>query len=461
MYSKTHKGMIQSINPYTQNLIAIHPSLNSEQLSGEIEKSAKSFQIWKKLSYKERSVLFLKMAELLRKNKEKHALLISTEVGKIIRESRAEIEKCAWLCEYYAEHTEKILMNESIVSDASKSFVRFEPMGIIYAIMPWNFPFWQVLRAALPTIMAGNTMLLKHAPNVIGCATTIENLFIDSGFPEHVFKSLIIPIELSEQVIAHPAVCGVSLTGSLQAGSEVASQAGKYLKKSIMELGGSDPFIVLKDADISLACKTGLASRMLNAGQVCISAKRFIVEESIYDQFVEEHKKLLQKLKLGDPLSEDTDMGPMAREDLLISIENQVNKSVEMGAKIIIGGKRLNSKDWFYEPTIITNVTNNMPVFREETFGPVSVIIKVKDANDAIKIANDSSMGLGASLWTNKPEIAEKMASQIEAGAVFINGMTKSDPRIPFGGIKQSGYGRELGAYGIKEFVNIKSVWIK
>lgn len=453
--------MIQSINPYTQNIIATHPSLNSEQLSEEIEKSAKSFQIWKQFSYQERSVLFLKMAEMLRKNKEKYALLISTEMGKIIRESRAEIEKCAWLCEYYAENTEKILMNESIVSDASKSFVRFEPMGIIYAIMPWNFPFWQVLRAALPTMMAGNTMLLKHAPNVMGCATAIENLFIDSGFPEHVFKSLIIPIERSEQVIAHKAVCGISLTGSLKAGSAVASQAGKYLKKSIMELGGSDPFIVLKDADIDLACKTAVASRMLNAGQVCISAKRFIVEEDIYEQFVKEHKNLLENLQLGNPLSEDTDMGPMAREDLLINIEKQIEKSVEMGAKIIIGGKRFNTKDWFYEPTLLTNVTNKMPVFREETFGPVSVIIKAKNADDAIKIANDSSMGLGASIWTNDLELAEIMASQIEAGAVFINGMVKSDPRIPFGGIKQSGYGRELGAYGIKEFVNIKSVWIK
>lgn len=453
--------MIQSINPYTQNIIATHPSLNSEQLSEEIEKSAKSFQIWKQFSYKERSVLFLKMAEMLRKNKEKYALLISTEMGKIIRESRAEIEKCAWLCEYYAENTEKILMNESIVSDASKSFVRFEPMGIIYAIMPWNFPFWQVLRAALPTMMAGNTMLLKHAPNVMGCATAIENLFIDSGFPEHVFKSLIIPIERSEQVIAHKAVCGISLTGSLKAGSAVASQAGKYLKKSIMELGGSDPFIVLKDADIDLACKTAVASRMLNAGQVCISAKRFIVEEDIYEQFVKEHKNLLENLQLGNPLSEDTDMGPMAREDLLINIEKQIEKSVEMGAKIIIGGKRFKNDAWFYEPTLLTNVTNKMPVFKEETFGPVSVIIKAKNADDAIKIANDSSMGLGASIWTNDLELAEIMASQIEAGAVFINGMVKSDPRIPFGGIKQSGYGRELGAYGIKEFVNIKSVWIK
>ncbi len=453
--------MFQSINPYTQKRIATYTPLNSEGLNISIKKTAESFHKWKQFSFKERSVLFLKMAELLRKNNEKYAILISTEMGKIIRESRAEIEKCAWLCEYYAENTEIFLSKEFIKSDAGKSYVQFDPMGVVYAIMPWNFPFWQVLRAAVPTMMAGNTMVLKHAPNVIGCATAIENLFIESGFPKNVFTNLIIPIELSKQVIAHKAICGVTLTGSFQAGSAVAEQAGKYLKKSVMELGGSDPFIVLKDADINQACRTGLASRMLNTGQVCISAKRFIVEEEIYEQFVEEQKNLLENLQLGNPLSEETDMGSMAREDLLINIETQVKKSVQMGAKIITGGKRLKNNSWFYEPTLLTNATNKMPVFEEETFGPVSVIIKAKNADDAIKIANDSSMGLGASIWTNDLELAEKIASQIEAGAVFINSMVKSDPRIPFGGIKQSGFGRELGSYGIKEFLNIKTIWVK
>ncbi len=453
--------MFQSINPYTQELIARYSPLNSKELDNSIQKTAERFHEWKHKSFKDRSIFFLKMAKLLRKNQEEYAVLISNEMGKIIRESRAEIEKCAWLCEYYAENTEQLLAKEIIKSDASKSRIQFDPIGIVYAIMPWNFPFWQVLRAAVPTMMAGNAMVLKHAPNVMGCAIAIEKLFIDAGFPENTFQNLMIPIDLSEQVIAHPAICGVTLTGSMQAGSAVAAQAGKHLKKCVMELGGSDPFIVLNDADIDLACKTAVSSRMLNAGQVCISAKRFIVEEGIYDQFVEEQKKLLQNLSHGNPLLEDTDMGPMAREDLLINIENQVQKSVEMGAKIIIGGKRSEQSQLFYEFTLVTNVTTKMPVFMEETFGPVMTVIKAKDADDAIQIANDSSMGLGASLWTKNLVLAEKMATKIEAGAVFINGMTKSDPRIPFGGIKQSGFGRELGSYGIKEFLNIKTVWVK
>jgi len=453
--------MFQSIDPYTQKVISTFEPFSSAELNAAIEESTKAFHLWKLFSYKERSLLFLKMAELLRKNQEQYAHLITTEMGKIIKESKAEIEKCAWLCEYYAKNTEELLATEFIKSDATKSYVQFDPMGIVYAIMPWNFPFWQVLRAAVPTMMAGNSMVLKHAPNVIGCAVAIETLFTEAGFPEKVFQNLIIPIELSEQVIAHPAICGVTLTGSMQAGSAVAAQAGKHLKKSVMELGGSDPFIVLKDADLNLACKTGIFSRMLNAGQVCISAKRFIVEEGIYDQFVEEQKKLLHNLKLGNPLSEETDMGPMAREDLLITIENQVKKSVEMGAKVIIGGKRHKEGAWFYEPTLVTNVTTEMPLLTEETFGPVMVVIKAKNADEAIQIANDSSMGLGASLWTKDLSLAEKLATKIDAGSVFINGMTKSDPRIPFGGIKQSGFGRELGSYGIKEFLNIKTIWVK
>lgn len=453
--------MIQSINPYTQEIIASFQTLDSINLTKTIDKTAERFQEWKQLDYKDRSILFIKMAELLRKNVDKYAVLITNEMGKIIKESKAEIEKCAWLCEYYAENTKQLLAKDIISTDASKSYVRFDPMGVVYSIMPWNFPFWQVLRAAVPTMMAGNCMLLKHAPSVMGCGVAIEKLFMESGFPENVFRNLIIPIEISEQVIAHPAVCGVSLTGSIQAGKIIAAQAGKYLKKMVLELGGSDPYIVLNDADLNLACKTGVASRMLNAGQVCISAKRFIVEEGIYDQFIEEQKSLLQKIEIGNPLLEKTDMGPLAREDLLLNIENQVIKSVKMGAKIIIGGKRLNDESWFYEPTLVTNVTNEMPVYKEETFGPVSVVIKAKNVADAVRIANDTTMGLGASIWTKDLALAEIMAKKIDAGAVFINGMTKSDPRLPFGGTKQSGFGRELGSYGIKEFLNIKTVWVK
>lgn len=453
--------MIQSINPYTKEIIASFQTLDSINLTKTIDKTAERFQEWKQLDYKDRSILFIKMAELLRKNVDKYAVLITNEMGKIIKESKAEIEKCAWLCEYYAENTKQLLAKDIISTDASKSYVRFDPMGVVYSIMPWNFPFWQVLRAAVPTMMAGNCMLLKHAPNVMGCGVAIEKLFMESGFPENVFRNLIIPIEISEQVIAHPAVCGVSLTGSIQAGKIIAAQAGKYLKKMVLELGGSDPYIVLNDADLNLACKTGVASRMLNAGQVCISAKRFIVEEGIYDQFIEEQKSLLQKIEIGNPLLEKTDMGPLAREDLLLNIENQVIKSVKMGAKIIVGGKRFNDESWFYEPTLVTNVTNEMPVYKEETFGPVSVVIKAKNVADAVRIANDTTMGLGASIWTKDLALAEIMAKKIDAGAVFINGMTKSDPRLPFGGTKQSGFGRELGSYGIKEFLNIKTVWVK
>ena len=450
---------MKSVNPYTGQVIAEYEEHTAEQVSRIISETDKAFLQWKKLSYDERGPLMKKMALLLRERKEEYATLITSEMGKIISESRAEVEKCAWLCEYYAEHTEQMLKTEFFETDGSKSYVRFDPVGVIYAIMPWNFPFWQVLRFAVPTLMAGNTAVLKHAPTVTGCSLAIEDLFREAGFPDSVFRSLVIPVELSEDVIANPLVQGVTLTGSQRAGSIVAAQAGKYLKKSVMELGGSDPYIVLKDAEINNACKTGMCSRMMNAGQVCISAKRFIVEESIFNEFVQDQKVLLENMILGDPMAEDTDMGPMARPDLLEQIEKQVDESVKMGAKIITGGYRKDDK--FYAPTLLTNAKKGMPVYDEETFGPVSVIIPAKDADDAVRIANDTLYGLGASIWTQDIELAEKMAAKLDAGAVFINGMTKSDPRLPFGGTKRSGYGRELSYFGIREFVNIKTVWVK
>jgi succinate-semialdehyde dehydrogenase/glutarate-semialdehyde dehydrogenase len=352
-----------------------------------------------------------------------------------------------------------MLVDEGMPSDGTVSYIRYDPMGVIYAIMPWNFPFWQVLRFAVPAIMAGNTVVLKHAPNVLGCADAIEGLFTDAGFPENILRNLMIPVELSEQVIADPLVQGVTITGSQQAGSKVASQAGKYLKKSVLELGGSDPFIVMSDADFDLACKTGVSSRMLNAGQVCIAAKRFIIEESIFDRFVYEQRHQFENLQLGDPMDENTDVGPMARPDLVDSIGKQVQESMKMGATLVTGGKQVDEN--FYAPTLLTDVHKGMPVYDEETFGPVSIVVPVKDADEAVKIANDTSFGLGASIWTADLDLAEKMASQIDAGAVFINGMTKSDPRLPFGGTKRSGYGRELSHLGIREFVNIKTVWFK
>lgn len=451
--------MLKSTNPFSGKQIAVYKEISAAQLNTVIENTHHAFKIWRSESFKKRTELFMKMADILRDRKEEYSILITSEMGKIISESRAEIEKCAWLCEYYAENADNLLKPEIIKTDALKSFVNFEPVGVIYGIMPWNFPFWQVLRAAVPTIMAGNTFALKHAPNVIGCGSAIENLFIDAGFTENIFSNLVIDIDLSEKVIANPFVQGVTLTGSQRAGSAVAALAGKHLKKTVMELGGSDPFIVLKDAEINNSCKTGVCSRMLNAGQVCISAKRFIVEEEIFDEFVQEQKALLENMVLGNPMEDNTDMGPMARIDLLEGIEKQVETSVRMGAKIITGGKRIN--DNFYAPTLIINVKKGMPVYDEETFGPVSVVIPAKDAEDTIRIANDTNFGLGASLWTQNMELAEQLATKIEAGAVFINGMTKSDPRLPFGGIKQSGYGRELGSLGIREFVNAKTIWIK
>lgn len=450
--------MYTTINPFNRKKIADYTTLTAEEIDALILKTNQSFNYWKKISFKNRSNLMIRLAALLIENKEKLAVLISSEMGKIISESRAEIEKCAWLCEYYAQNAEKMLKAEYFETEASSSYVRFEPVGVIYAIMPWNFPFWQVLRAAVPTIMAGNTVLLKHAPNVIGCAIAIEKLFIDAGFPKNVFSNLIIPIELSEKVISHPLVQGVTITGSQKAGSTVASQAGKYLKKCVLELGGSDPFIVLADSDFNKACRVGTHSRMMNAGQVCIAAKRFIVEESIFNDFINQQRDLLRNLKLGNPLDADIDIGPMARPDLLEQIEKQVEDSLQMGAKLYTGGKRIDNK--FYAPTLLINVQKGMPVYDEETFGPVSVVIPAKDADDAVRIANDTYFGLGASIWTKNLQLAEEMAVKINSGAVFINGMVKSDPRLPFGGTKASGYGRELANFGIKEFTNIKTVWI-
>ena len=451
--------MFQSINPFTGKVINEFTRNSEKEIDRIIERANNTFYEWKLLSIEERAVFMFNLSQKLKEKKPELARLITREMGKPINESVAEIEKCAWLCDYYAEHAEEMLETQGAISDATVSYVRFDPIGVVYAIMPWNFPFWQVLRFAVPTIMAGNTVVLKHAPNVFGCAVAIEYLFREAKFPEAVLSNLIISVEQSEKVIAHPYIQGVTLTGSQRAGRVVASQAGRYLKKSVMELGGSDPYIVLQDAEINNACKTGMCSRMLNAGQVCISAKRFIVEETVFDDFVSEQKTLLENLKLGSPMLEETEMGPMARRDLLEQIEKQVSKSVKLGAKLITGGKRING--FFYAPTLLTNVKKGMPVYDEETFGPVSVVIPAKNAADAVRIANDTPFGLGASIWTKDVELAEKMAEQIDAGAVFINGMTKSDPRLPFGGTKRSGYGRELSRFGIREFVNIKTILIK
>jgi succinate-semialdehyde dehydrogenase/glutarate-semialdehyde dehydrogenase len=382
-------------------------------------------------------------------------------MGKIITESLAEVEKSAWVCEYYAENAEQFLSDEIIKSGAARSFVSFEPLGPVLAVMPWNFPFWQVFRFAAPALMAGNAGLLKHASNVPGCALAIEQIFREAGFPENLFRTLMIPGRDVEHILKNDKVVAATLTGSESAGSKVASFAGKYLKKTVMELGGSDPFIVLEDANIEKCAQIAVTARMLNTGQSCIAAKRFIVVDEVYKTFVARVKEILSELKTGDPLNPKSRFGPLARLDLMEDVDRQINASVEQGAKLELGGRRMAGEGFYYEPTLLTDVTPEMPVFSEETFGPVLAVMKVKSEKEAIEAANNCEYGLGGCLWTTDVDKGIELARQIESGAVFVNGMVKSDPRLPFGGIKRSGYGRELSHYGMREFVNIKTIVVE
>jgi succinate-semialdehyde dehydrogenase/glutarate-semialdehyde dehydrogenase len=385
---------------------------------------------------------------------------MTLKMGKLIRESELEIEKCALVCDFYADQTAVLLKDEVIGSDAKKSFVTYQPLGIILAVMPWNFPFWQVFRFAAPSLMAGNAAVLKHASNVPGCALAIEEIFQEAGFPTDLFRTLMIPSGIVDHVISHHHVKAVTLTGSEAAGSQVASLAGKYIKKTLLELGGSDPFIVLDDADLVAAIKTAVTARMINQGQSCIAAKRFIVMNSVAKAFEKGLFEAFRSLKPGDPMDPATQVGPLARPDLVDEIERQVNVSVAEGARLILGGKRMARPGCYYEPTILTEVRPGMRVYHEETFGPVATIIPVASEEEAIHVANDSEFGLGGCVWTRDLSRGEMVARKVMTGAMFVNGMTKSDPRLPFGGIKRSGYGRELGAIGIKEFVNAKTIWI-
>lgn len=451
---------MKAINPATNELIKEYKEHTDEEAAAIVESAYNSYLGWRDVSFKEKSKLLYKAAEVLRKNVNKYAELITVEMGKAIKESRAEVEKCSWVCDYYAENAEKFLADEIIESDASKSMVVFQPIGVVLAVMPWNFPFWQVIRFAAPALMAGNAGVLKHASNVPGCALAIEEVFREAGFPENIFRTLMIPAGKVEAVIKNKYVKAITLTGSEAAGMQVASAAGRELKKTVLELGGSDPYIVLDDADIPACVKASVASRMINAGQSCIAAKRFIVVESKVKEFEEQQAAIMKSLKLGDTLSEDTQVGAMARMDLLEELDQQVHDSIKLGARLLCGGKKADGPGAFYLPTVLTDVKKGMPVYEQETFGPVSAIISVKDDEEAIFVANDSEFGLGGSLWSKDLEKAERLGRRIESGAVFINGMTKSDPRLPFGGVKKSGYGRELSHYGIKEFVNIKTIWI-
>ncbi|MBP1753516.1 MAG: succinate-semialdehyde dehydrogenase, partial [Geobacteraceae bacterium] len=387
--------------------------------------------------------------------------LMAVEMGKPVCGGRAEIEKCAWVCDFYAERAERMLSDEPAESDGSRAYVAFRPLGVILAVMPWNFPFWQVFRFASPSLMAGNTAVLKHSSNVPRCALTVEDVFRKAGFPTDVFRTLMISSRQVTSVIENEKIRGVTLTGSDHAGRQVAATSGRLLKKTVIELGGSDPFIVLADADLDEAAHAGARARCYNSGQSCVAAKRFIVQDSIHDAFMARFKKSMAGLVVGDPLLEETQVGPQAREDLIRELQEQVESSVAKGAKIVLGGTPLHGKGYFYPPTILSDVKPGMPAYHEELFGPVAAIIRVKDEEEAIAVGNDSPFGLGGSVWTADTKKGERLAARIEAGSVSVNGRVKSDPRLPFGGIKNSGYGRELSHYGIREFVNIQTVWIK
>ena len=451
---------MKSINPTTGEFIRDYAEHDQKEVNEIIENVQKEWLSWKETSFKERTELLFRAANILRTRKEELARLITLEMGKIIRESLAEVEKCANACEYFARESEILLRDQIIESDASRSLVTFQPLGIILAVMPWNFPFWQVFRFAAPSLMAGNAAIMKHSSNVPACALAIESVFHEAGFPENIFRTLMIPSRLVGQVIAHPFVKAVTLTGSEAAGIQVASEAGRNLKKTVLELGGSDAFIILEDADMDMAVQTAVTARMINQGQSCIAAKRFLVVQSRVREFEKKIKSALESLVIGDPMDTKTQVGPMAREDLVMDIDRQVQESVKMGAQLLLGGKRPDLKGYYYLPTVLTNVKQHYPVFSQETFGPVVAIIPVRDEAEAIKLANESEFGLGGSVWTKDLKRGEAVARKIETGAMFVNGLTKSDPRLPFGGIKKSGYGRELSEYGIKEFVNIKTIWI-
>jgi len=448
----------KSINPYNNNEITSYTEQSEDEIDKILEKSRVVTESWKKVPIGERCKFLTNAGGLLRKNIDKYAETITLEMGKPIREAKAEIEKCAWVCDYYAENAERHLADEIIETDASESFISFDPLGTVLAIMPWNYPFWQVFRFAAPTLAAGNTALLKHAPNVFGCAKHIQELLIEAGFPDGVFQNLIIHHDKTEKIIASDTVKAVTLTGSERAGRSVGSLAGKYLKKSVLELGGSNAFIVLEDADMEKAVATGLTARMMNSGQSCIASKRFILVGDAYERFMPEYLKLVRELKEGDPIDESTDIGPMARKDLADQLHEQVEKSVEMGANIETGGDQNNA---FHEPTVLTGVKPGMPVFDEETFGPVAALIRAENETEAYKLAGESKYGLGLTVFTTDIEKARRNIGKVTDGAFFVNDLVKSDPRLPFGGTGNSGYGRELSREGIREFVNKKTVYIK
>ena len=448
----------KSINPHNGKELAVYKEQSEKEVKSVLEKSKTAFESWRDVAIEERCKLLVNAAGLLRKNVEKYARTMTLEMGKPISESRGEINKCAWVCEFYAENAERFLADEIIETDAHESFVSHDPIGTVLAIMPWNFPFWQVFRFAAPTLAAGNTGLLKHAPNVFGCATHIEELLLEAGFPNGAFQNLFIHHDKTERIISDDIVKAVTLTGSERAGKAVGELAGKYLKKSVLELGGNNAFIVLEDADMDRAVKTGITARMMNSGQSCIAAKRFILVGEAYNKFLPAFIEGVKAIKKGDPTDESTEIGPLARKDLANELHQQLKKSVKQGAKIELGGEQ---NEAFHEPTVLSGVKPGMSAFDEETFGPLAAIIRAKDVEEAFELAAMSKYGLGVSLFTSDIEKARRHIGKVPDGAFFINELVKSDPRLPFGGTGNSGYGRELSREGIHEFINKKTVYIK
>jgi succinate-semialdehyde dehydrogenase/glutarate-semialdehyde dehydrogenase len=452
---------IASINPATGETIKTFEPLNEAQIDEKLQRAAEAFRFYRSTTLEEREQWLARAADILETEKNDFARVMTTEMGKPIKGAVGEAEKCAWVCRYYAENARQHLADKFVATNAKESYVRFQPLGPVLAVMPWNFPFWQVFRFGAPALMAGNVGLLKHASNVPQCALAIEDIFRRAGFPEGAFQTLLVGSDAVQRILEDHRVVAATLTGSEPAGRSVAGLAGKQIKKTVLELGGSDAFIVMPSAELKEAVTTAVKARTINNGQSCIAAKRFIVAAEIYDEFERRFVEEMKALRVGDPLEEATDIGPLATEQILKDVDEQVKTSVAAGAHILTGGRKLDQPGNFYEPTVLASIPTDSPAYREEVFGPVAMLFRVREIDEAIELANATTFGLGAAAWTNNSNEQERFIDELEAGCVFVNGMVASDPRLPFGGIKNSGYGRELGEFGIREFVNAKTVWIK